>query len=70
MDPLIIDFKELGSLTLRLEDGLPRMEIQAAHLGEKNKHTSTTVVLSKKSTEQVAIWLAAVLEIMEAENNG
>jgi len=65
MEPLVIDLGGLGSIRLDLESGLPRVEIQAIHIGDKGKHTSTTVLLSKEITEQIAVWLATALEAME-----
>lgn len=65
MEPLVIDLEGLGSIKMDLENGLPKVEIQAIHIGDKGKHTSTTVLLSKEITEQMAVWLATALEIME-----
>jgi hypothetical protein len=67
MEPLEIIFDELGKMRLETEKNYTRVEIQSAHLGDRHRYTSTTVVLTKKQTEQIAIWLATALETLEGE---
>lgn len=65
MNSLEIVFDELGRMRLEMNGSFPRMEIQSAHLEDRYKFTSTTVVLNKEQTEKIAIWLATALETME-----
>jgi hypothetical protein len=55
-------------MKLEMDEELPRLEIHSAHLGDRYKYTSTTIILNKNQTEQVVMWLATALEAMEDSN--